>query len=270
MALEIDGPCPTLDWKDVEDAADEMFRVWAGGRELEWAQFAWEVLGEAGLTSFCNRLEKARVQVRLMVLATMYREFCWLCWDEKDEPMYSWWMDALSLDHFTLGQLVGPHFALDRDWDAEDEDALIEAAVVRMLQEERERLVPHLTAGMGGTASLFATLYLTNYTLATDDDHEDEEDEDADEDDCDDDDLVEDGRDDEAAVGHGAPDVETPHTPMGVENGEGDEVHASSIRRTLKDLIEDPDILDEVLNDDISPGKVLAYEWVRDGMPSEF
>lgn len=252
MALEIEGGCPTLDWKDVEDAADEMFRVWADGRELEWAEFAWGVLGEAGLTSFCNRLERARVQVRLMVLATMYREFCWLCWDEKDEPIYSWWMDALSLDHFTLGQLVGSDFALDRDWDAEDEDALIAAAVVRLLQEERERLVPHLTAGMGGTAHLFAAFYLTNYTLATEDD------------------LFEGGPDEDAAVGHGEEDVETPHTLVGLEHGEDDEVHASSIRPTLKDLIEDPDILDEVLNHDISPGKVFAYEWVRDGMPSEF
>jgi len=66
----------TVWWEDISEDAASLFRVWTEGRELHWAKKSWEALGKRGLTSYADEVERARVVVRLMTLAAIYRDFC--------------------------------------------------------------------------------------------------------------------------------------------------------------------------------------------------
>lgn len=245
--LTVGEPASVL-WDEVAWAAESMFRVWVGGRELEWAKMAWDALTAAGLTTYRNEIERYRVLVRLMTLATMYREFCTLAWEEEDEPLYGDWISDLEIPAFRLGQLVGPEFAPD-DQELEETE-LAYAAVASLIESSRRAVYRALVKHFGGASMLFASLYATNL-----DDFGEEEEYEDDDWGYDDEDEVEDDGTDDTSKDESSPGQTSPDT--------------NPRERTLAELLADTDVLDDILNE-VTYGKMEAFEWVSDGMPSIF
>lgn len=112
-------------------------------------------------------------------------------------------------------------------------DEVLDEALQIMVEEFRPSVFTALNEEFGGDSMLFASLWATNWGPYEDyDDYYDDED--------DDDDGDGDPKDEEEVVDPG-----------------------------LKQLLEDPAVLDDILNC-ISAEKMRAYEWVVAGMPSVF
>ena len=114
------GELRTIQWQEVSENADSLFRVWTDGRELQWAQKSWQALSKLGLTSYTNQVERTFVTIRFIALADIYRNFCDLAFDEAHEPEYTAWADEMNLDIFRVAQCIGPQFECDEGTDTED------------------------------------------------------------------------------------------------------------------------------------------------------
>ena len=140
-------------WADVRPAAREAFAVWTSGSDLEWAKEAWARLGSAGLCDYQTTGERTRVAVRFLALASLYRDWCCLAFDEcqQDEPAS--WAFAFDLDAIYLGQLVP-----DEDL-PDDPDEAFESALRALMEEERSTVAHGLQTAYGGVARLFLALW---------------------------------------------------------------------------------------------------------------
>jgi hypothetical protein len=79
---------------DIDAFLPALFDVWWAGSEVEWARYAWGVLGDVGLTSCRDELDRARVLVRLLVLAAINRQFAWRA---RDEGGPGEWVESIEL-----------------------------------------------------------------------------------------------------------------------------------------------------------------------------
>ena len=150
-----------IEWKEFKEVASEVFHIWVGGPELLWAEDSWTRLASEGLTTYENRLEKAVVLIRFLVLGTIYHEFCHLAFGEIADVDYISWVQALDRDElplnaFRLGQLVGPFFMVDDSVDdlVTEEELLLEA-IGALVNQEREVVVQSLTNSFGGSSLLW-------------------------------------------------------------------------------------------------------------------
>jgi len=176
------APARQVLWEQVKDAAEaEMFCVFMGGAELDWAEYAWGILRESGLTSYSDDLGRARCLIRLMVLGVLFREFCRLAFDEKQEPVLSDWAHALGLDDEALMRLAGgepPRSEDDEPTEAEM-DRLLGELVEGQRLAVRDALLRHEKDTTGMFLSLYAIHLINEARLmesedAMDDDHEDD------------------------------------------------------------------------------------------------
>ncbi len=144
-------------WEDVEG----MFDFWTGKPELYWARNAWSALEKAGLTLFSDQIERTKVLVRIMNLATICREFYHLAFDEtQDSPPYTWWADSLEISPFRIGQIVGSSFERgDDEYVDDDADSLIKSALVFLVDENRHEICAALVKGFGSESDLFYALW---------------------------------------------------------------------------------------------------------------
>jgi hypothetical protein len=78
----------------------------------------------------------------------LYRDFCALAWDERDEPTYSYWAEELSLEAFVLGQLVGPDPGIEADH-----------ALNHLVNAARSQVLELLLQLFGNVNSLFVSLW---------------------------------------------------------------------------------------------------------------
>ncbi len=181
--MSVPHPKENLRWEDVEGYAQSLFDVWLAGREIEWAQLGWTALERAGLTTYGSELERHEVLCRLAVLASLYREFCQLVWEEYAEPEYESWIHDLEMSTFRLAQLAGDALAGPR-YDGYDDEALAGEALRVAVESMRPEVVKALKDYFNGNDSLlFASLYATNWEPPFDDDDFDDDDsEDDDED----------------------------------------------------------------------------------------
>ena len=95
-----------LGWNEVQDAAKELFNIWTHRQELVWAEKAWTIMLEAGLTSYTTEYGRCRVALYLLGLSSLYYDFCWLGCDERQTPNYMDAADLLGLTPFRMGQIV--------------------------------------------------------------------------------------------------------------------------------------------------------------------
>lgn len=101
-----------VEWADVEPIARELFDIWLIGSELRWAEYAWGLLGQAGLTSYQAEIERARCVFRVIALSAFYREFCVRAFDEgcsdewRDQSFSELVGEYPKVSLFTLGQLA--------------------------------------------------------------------------------------------------------------------------------------------------------------------
>jgi hypothetical protein len=143
-----------VEWDEVEMVAPDLFEVWVGGSEVAWAERAWQMLAEAGLTSFIDDLGQTRVLVRFIILGLMYRRFCWVAQEEStdEEMLIREACDGLELPRFRLGQLMGPRWEADA-FGSTDAD-LTHAAVFQIYDDDRAAIRQALVHGFGGESEL--------------------------------------------------------------------------------------------------------------------
>jgi hypothetical protein len=83
--LPFDGS-NVLRWSELKAAAEAAFDVWVSGGELQWAKDVWERAVAAGIANYSNEIERHRLLILFLGLAGLYRDFCFLAWDDQDPP----------------------------------------------------------------------------------------------------------------------------------------------------------------------------------------
>ena len=159
----------TLDWDELEPGAREAFKIWTSGSDFEWAKEAWSLLTKAGFCSYDSPRKRHIVIARFLALASIYRDWCSVAFDETqaDEPEY--WVEDLDVEPIYLGQLVRQELSDDPDEAKSD-------ALSILLERERLRVVNELLTVYGGQAGLFLALYRSVRSLsARDPDDDDDE-----------------------------------------------------------------------------------------------
>jgi hypothetical protein len=141
-----------VNWDQLRPLAEEVFRIWTDGGDLRWAQEAWEHVTAAGLANYSTTLDRVVVDIRLMTIGSIYRDWCAVAHDERqdDEPTY--WLDGTDISLVHLGQLIGS------EDDLGDEDQA-ENAIHALILRERPRILKTLLAGFGDVPGLFVSLW---------------------------------------------------------------------------------------------------------------
>jgi hypothetical protein len=142
---------------------------------LRWAEQAWAHLTDARLTEYDGPLGRCRAYIRFLVLASIYRDWCALVWDEiHDDSAGSWLATIDDVSPIHIGQLLRP----DDDVSDNSQDALDEALNV-LMQRQRTRVVAAVINGFGGVDGLFLSLWRSiddpNQKTIVDDDDDDQE-----------------------------------------------------------------------------------------------
>lgn len=174
------------EWEDIEDFARELFHVWLGDGDLAWAKTAWQVLAQAGMTTYTSEAERTICMVRLIALSALYREFCVRAFDEGSSGE---WQETVGtgllgvyprLDPFTLGQLTERRqIDVDNSSLYESEPPAFTFVIMELVREEYRGVVDALTEQWGQNA-LFTTLWVSagfgQYEDEDDNRNKDEED----------------------------------------------------------------------------------------------
>ena len=141
---------------------------------MAWAERTWQMLVDAGLTAYADDVERTRVLLRLVALAMIYRDFCWVgrdeSWDQSTLIITA--NEELELARLRIGQLVGPRWDADT-FDSTDDD-LVEAAILEITDAERANIGPVLVKGFGHEVALADALCRTSATATVDDEDEHE------------------------------------------------------------------------------------------------
>ncbi len=137
-----------LTWERVASAAEAAFSVWESGRDLAWAKEVWERTVAAGRADYSNEIERHRVALLFLGLVGLHRDFCYMAWDESDDPTYSVWAQELDLESFVLGQILGTDVRIEPD-----------EALNHLVNQARPQVVSLLTELLGGTSSVFLSLW---------------------------------------------------------------------------------------------------------------
>ncbi|TCM45226.1 hypothetical protein [Kribbella sp. VKM Ac-2568] len=166
------------DLGDLRSIAEDIFRTWYGGTEIEWAEYAWACLGSAGLTRFDTEIERARVVCRLLALAALAREFYARAYGEGYPGEHPFSEDDVlgpypRIDPFVLGQLAerdGVDTDIEFGYDFEEGVA---GYALREIVRAQCRTVAQTLTSRWGSALSFASLWAsanddTKYPLADD------------------------------------------------------------------------------------------------------
>ncbi len=151
MSSPDDKEC--VNWEDVACAGDDIFNVWFGNPELQWAKVAWQKLREAGLTTYGSEIERHVVLCRLLVFGGIYHDFCRMAWDEWPDRPYGYMAEELELDHFILGRLYERLPDKCKDDEIKPFDAL-----EPVVEAERSAVVSALLDGFGSETALYMSL----------------------------------------------------------------------------------------------------------------
>ena len=163
-----------ISWEQVEGPAKRIFKVWVDAPELKWAEFAWHVLEEQGLTSFSSPLEEQEVIINFLALGMTYYEFCGTAFQEPksfSDELYYILNDLdeaeLYLSSFYLGVSLTRHgHNIESAFDAikysdypDMMSAELEYAVPLAVDFARARVMCALAEGLGSVDTLFLGLW---------------------------------------------------------------------------------------------------------------
>ena len=144
----------SIDWDELEPGAREAFNIWTSGSDLQWAKETWALLATAGLCSYETDRERHVVIGRFLALASIYRDWCSVTFDEMHEDVPIYWVDGLSVDPIYLGQLLA-----DQELSDDPDEAFSEALQI-LLTHERAEVVSVLRTAYGGQVEdLFVALW---------------------------------------------------------------------------------------------------------------
>ena len=155
-----------LVWDHVKRAAGEAFNIWIGRPETQWAKDAWEGIVSAGLAHYTNEIERAKVCIRFMALASLYHDFCAMAWDERDEPELTYWAAELDVIPMRVGQLIGSEATREG---AENEDSEFNEALQSLVNASRPIVLKALLERFGGNNGLFVALWRSSGENSDDD-----------------------------------------------------------------------------------------------------
>ncbi len=148
-----------LKWSEIDYKAAQIFHIWRGAGDLEWAETAWGFLAKAGLTDDSGGLESCKTLVRLLYLAEYYYTACTLYLDEEVETDLNAWAEDLGISGVRLGQLIGPDFTFGSN---EDSSTLYQEALEYLMAELGGEVEKALLNGYGGKGKLFVALCRTS------------------------------------------------------------------------------------------------------------
>lgn len=148
-----------LEWEDIREAAGELFDVWMNGSDMRWAEEGWALLTQAGLAQYDNGVGRCRATLFLLAMAALYRDFCFLAWDEYAPLDLSWGADVLQVSPLRVGQLAGVG---DPAIDERDDDEALKFALLRLVGEARALVLDVLIKEYGGVTGLFVALWRTS------------------------------------------------------------------------------------------------------------
>jgi hypothetical protein len=146
-----------IGWERFADVAEELFKV-LGRSELAWARQAWECLAKAGLADATTELDRHRVAIRFIAVASVYREFCAFAWKKNTRSHYAEWAVFLDLNSLRIGQLLGEKATLP---EKAKEERLLDEAVAILANRERPQLHKALVGAWGGVSKLFISMWRT-------------------------------------------------------------------------------------------------------------
>ena len=169
-------PLETLAWEDVKIVAESLFDIWLGQPEMAWAKRAWEMISEAGLSSYSDECERHRVLIRLLTLAILFHEFWYMAAQEtfdRDDIMMRW-EEASDVSHLWIGFLAGKEGAeLNTDFEQQD----LYQALDHLAECRRREIVRALLKGFGNEEALFASLWCSNNEQLADETCDEQEEE---------------------------------------------------------------------------------------------
>ena len=65
-----------ISWNDISQFQSSLFNVFLKYEKDIWPQKAWSAMAKAGLNEYVTFMDKQRVLLRFMTIATLYNEFC--------------------------------------------------------------------------------------------------------------------------------------------------------------------------------------------------
>lgn len=155
------------EWEDIEEVARELFHVWSGDGDLNWAKAAWQALGQAGMTTYTTEAERTSCMVRLIALSALSREFYVYAFDEGSSGE---WREAVTgelvgdyplLDAFTLGQLAERlQMVVDNPSLYESEPPATTFVILELLEREYQDVIDALMEQWGSNA-FFTSLWVS-------------------------------------------------------------------------------------------------------------
>jgi hypothetical protein len=165
----------TLNWDELEPAAREAFNIWMSGSDLEWAKTSWRLLVKDGLCNYETERERHVVIARYLALASVYRDWCSVAFDETNEDVPTYWIDGLDVEPIYVGQILA-----DEELSDDPEEALSDGLHC-LLNSERDAIIKALQKVYGGTVEdLFVSLWRSvkgfNEAESGDEDYVEEED----------------------------------------------------------------------------------------------
>jgi len=142
-----------LSWSELQPAASEAFSIWTSGSDLRWAEQTWRRLIAAGFCDYESEKGRHVVIGRFLAMASIYRDWCSVAFEETHEDVPTYWIDDLNVSSIVLGQI------LPDDELSEDEDEARSEALQILLDRERPTVVTGLTKAYGSDADLFVALW---------------------------------------------------------------------------------------------------------------
>ena len=150
-----------LAWEDMQKSAAQMFNIWVGGSELEWAKECWEHFAREGLLDNEGVVANTASIIRLVTLALIYQQFSDYAWDENPENAADDLAGGLPFDDVALGYLAtiaDKRFAdgCDEEYDLQRE------ALNAVTNAQREEVFKCLSKAYGGHINLYASMCKTH------------------------------------------------------------------------------------------------------------
>jgi hypothetical protein len=158
--IAIDEFDETIPWSVVEPAAEDIFKVWVNGGELEWAKECWGHFEAAGLTRNETPLMTTATLLRLLSLGRIYEKFCVLAWDEDPDTPIDYMASELPLDDFSLGILAAKDFASGFDIESSP-DELKEMALIGASDAQTKEIFECLSKAYGDPIQLYSKMSQT-------------------------------------------------------------------------------------------------------------
>ena len=166
----LDGPDPDVEFGDLVEVTRSVFDLRRDGSEVEWAAWAWRLLGASRLTAAGSEVERGVVLLRLLALNAFYREFCARAFSEGGPGEWALDPERVVGDYPLLHPVLLGVLAerrgvdLDQELGPDFDHAVTAAAVDGLVRTEYRTVVGVLRADAGGPAALFASLVASRET----------------------------------------------------------------------------------------------------------